>query len=73
MQLGNEARFPKVITTVQCSVCSQLNNKARIVVTEFSFINCTIPAIYGFTQFTLQPTQPRHNNYKLCVCANMPT
>ena len=25
--LGNEARFPKVIITVQCSICSQLNNK----------------------------------------------
>ena len=36
--LGNEARFPNVITTVQCSsICSQLNNKPRvyIVVTDF--------------------------------------
>ena len=42
----NEARFPKVITTVQCCICSQLNNKPRVVVTDFS---CTIPAVYGFT------------------------
>ena len=33
--LGNEARFPNVITTVQCSICSQLNNKPRVVVTDF--------------------------------------
>ena len=25
-ELGNEARFPKVIGTVHCSICSQLNN-----------------------------------------------
>ena len=25
-ELGNEARFPKVNTTVHCSTCSQLNN-----------------------------------------------
>ena len=31
----NEARFPNVITTVQCSICSQLNNKPRVVVTDF--------------------------------------
>ena len=24
-----------MITTVQCSICSQLNNKSRVVVTEF--------------------------------------
>ena len=34
-ELGNEARFPTVITTVQCSICSQLNNKPRVVVTDF--------------------------------------
>ena len=33
--LGNEYRFPNVITTVQCSICSQLNNKTRVAVTEF--------------------------------------
>ena len=25
-EFGNEAKCPKVITTVQCSICSQLNN-----------------------------------------------
>ena len=25
-----------MITTVQCSICSQLNNKHRVVVTDFS-------------------------------------
>ena len=44
----DEGRFPKVITTLQCSICSQLNNKRRVVVTDFSFIDC-IPAVYGFT------------------------
>ena len=48
-QLGNQARFPKVITTVQCSICSRLNNKPRVVVIDFSFIDSTIPAVYGFT------------------------
>ena len=24
-----------MITTVQCSICSQLNNKSRVVVTDF--------------------------------------
>ena len=27
--------FPNVITTVQCSICSQLNNNPRVVVTDF--------------------------------------
>ena len=39
-----------MITTVQCSICSQLNNKHRVVITDFSFIHCTIPAVYGFIQ-----------------------
>ena len=30
-ELGDEARFPIVITTVQCSGCSQLSNKHRVV------------------------------------------
>ena len=30
MRLGSP-----VITTVQCSICSQLNNKPRVVVTDF--------------------------------------
>ena len=29
------ARFPEVITTVQSSICTQLNNKPRVVVTDF--------------------------------------
>ena len=42
-ELGDEA---KVITTVQCSICSQPNNKPRVV--------DTIPAIiYGFTKWFL--------------------
>ena len=65
-----------MITTVQCCICSQLNNKPRVVVTDFS---CTIPAVYGFThqvgyyyKLTLQPThiQPRHN--KLSVQSTFP-
>ena len=31
----NEGRFPKV---VQCSVCSQLNNKLRVVVTDAPYL-----------------------------------
>ena len=31
----NETRFPNVIITVQYSICSQLNNKPRVVVTDF--------------------------------------
>ena len=38
------AKFLKVITTVQCSVCSQLNNKPRVVVTD-------VPYLHGFTKW----------------------
>ena len=35
--------FPNMITTVQCSICSQLNNKHRVVVTDFRLHhNCSI-------------------------------
>ena len=34
-ELGNETRFPKVVTTVQCGISSQINNKPRVVVTDF--------------------------------------
>ena len=37
-ELGNEDWFPKVITTVLCSVCSQLNNKPRVVVTDAPYL-----------------------------------
>ena len=37
-----------MITTVQCSICSQLNNKPRVV---SEILGCTIPAVYGFTHF----------------------
>ena len=42
-QLGNESRFPKVITIVLCSLCRQLNNKPRIVVSDIcGFTNCLL-------------------------------
>ena len=37
-ELGNEGMFPKVITTVQCSVFSQLNNNPRVVVTDVPYL-----------------------------------
>ena len=40
-ELGNEGRFPEVIATVQCSVCSQqnnINNKPRVVVTDAPYV-----------------------------------
>ena len=47
-ELGNEDRFPKIITTVQCSVCSQLNNKPRVVATD-----TILAIIYGSTKWML--------------------
>ena len=35
-----------MITTVQCSICSQLNNKPRVVVTDF-MLHHTIDNIHG--------------------------
>ena len=67
---------PNVITTVQCSICSQLNNKPRvyIVVTDFRLHHtCSIIILLWLHSLSgvigslpLQPTrnQPRHNNYK---------
>ena len=40
MSLGSP--MSDVITTVQCSIPSQLNNKPRVMVTD---LGCTIPAI----------------------------
>ena len=63
-----------MITTVQCSICSQLNNKPRVVFTDFrlhhtcSIIILWLHSLSGITyrKLTLQPTriQLRHNNYK---------
>ena len=37
-ELGNEARFPKVITTVQCCyVYCQLNSKPRVVAAHMQY------------------------------------
>ena len=38
-----------LITTVQCRVCSQLNNKPRVVVTDAP----SFAIIYGFTKWLL--------------------
>ena len=56
-----------MITTVQCSICSQLNNKHRVVVTDFRLRHtCSIIIIMASltkSKLTLQPTriQPSHN------------
>ena len=45
--LGNEVSFSNVITTVQCSICSQLNNKLRVVVTDFRLHHtCSIKILW---------------------------
>ena len=46
--LGMRLGSPKMIITVQCSICSQLSNKGkpRVVV---AFFKLHIPAVYGFT------------------------
>ena len=31
-----------MITTVQCSICSQLNNKPRVVVTDFRLYHTAV-------------------------------
>ena len=56
---------PKVITTVQCSVCSQLNNKPRVVVTDAPITMVLLSGCY-ILEAHLHHTriQPRHNNYK---------
>ena len=60
----NEARFPKVITTVQCSICSQLNNKPRVVSPSLWFYKWLLLEAY------LQLTR-RHIIIRMCT--NTPT
>ena len=65
-----DARFPNMITTVQCSICSQLNNKHRVVVTDFrlhhtcSIIILWLHSLSGVIRSLLcnPRIQPSHNN-----------
>ena len=50
-----------MITTVQCSICSQLNNKPRVVVTDFRLHHTCSIIIW---LHSLNGVQPRHNIYK---------
>ena len=56
MSLGSP--MSDVITTVQCSIRSQLNNKPRVVVTD---LGCAIPAVIilrnGTEQFRCHSVQ----------------
>ena len=60
-----------MITTVQCSICSQLNNKHRVVVTDFrlhhtcSIIILWLHSLSGVIEAyfaTHTHIQPSHNN-----------
>ena len=59
-----------MITTVQCSICSQLNNKHRVVVTDFRLHHtCSIMILWlhslsGVIRLTLQPTRIQHSHNK---------
>ena len=57
-----------MITTAQCSICSQLNNKPRVVVTDFRLHHtCSIithQVVLLEAYFATMRIQPRHNNYK---------
>ena len=50
-----------MITTVQCSICSQLNNKPRVVVRDFRLQYMASLTKWWLLELTLQPThiQPR--------------
>ena len=59
-ELGNEA---KVIASVLCNICSQLNNKPRVVEPYLNNI------IYGFTtQLTFGAHAQRGLQSLMCVC-----
>ena len=80
MRLGSP-----VITIVQCSICSQLNNTHTPLIEKWSqILGCTIPrvaTIYGFTKWWLLEaylhrnlhTHIQHMLIIICVCANTPT
>ena len=72
------ARFPNVITTVQCSICSQLNNKPRVVVTDFrlhhacSIIILWLHSLSGVIR-SLLCNPGAFSLGIISVCANTPT
>ena len=50
----------KVITTVQCSICSQLNNKPRVVVTDFRLHHFMVSLSDGYLKQLNFRIQPRY-------------
>ena len=66
-------RLSSPITTVQCSICSPLNTKPRVVVTDFRLHHTAI--IYGFTKWWLLEAHLQHTPRHIIirVCTNTPT
>ena len=76
MRLGS----PNVVTTVQCSICSQLNNKPRVVVTDFrlhhtcSIIILWLHSLSGVIRSLLcNPLAFSPGIIIISMCANTPT
>ena len=69
-----------MITTVQCSICSQLNNKPRVVVTDFrlhhtySIIILWLHSLSGIIRsLPCNPHTFRPGMIIISVCVNTPT